>query len=30
MNEAIEDITEKQEAKKEIMYNRIEISLQGV
>jgi hypothetical protein len=30
MNEAIEEITEKQEAKQETMYNRIEIELQGV
>jgi ElaB/YqjD/DUF883 family membrane-anchored ribosome-binding protein len=30
MNEAIKEITEKQEAKKETMYNRIEIKLQGV
>jgi hypothetical protein len=30
MNETIEEITEKKEAKKEIMYNRIEIELQGV
>jgi len=30
MNEAIEEITRKQEAKQETMYNRIEIELQGV
>jgi hypothetical protein len=30
MNEAIEEIIEKQEVKKETMYNRIEIALQGV
>jgi hypothetical protein len=30
MNEAIEEITEKKEAKQETMYNRIEIELQGV
>jgi hypothetical protein len=30
MNEAIEEITKKQEAKKETMYNRIEIKLQRV
>ena len=30
MNEAIEEITEKQEAKQEQIYNRIEIGLQEV
>ena len=30
MNEAIEEITKKQVTKKEAMYNRIEIDLQGV
>jgi hypothetical protein len=30
LNEAIEEITEKQEAKKQMMYNRIEVELQGV
>jgi len=30
MNEAIEEIEEKKEAKQETMYNRIEIELQGV
>jgi hypothetical protein len=30
MNEAIEEIVEKKEAKKETMYKRIEIELQGV
>jgi hypothetical protein len=30
MNEAIEEITEKKEAKKEAMFNRIESELQGV
>jgi hypothetical protein len=30
MNEAIEEITEKQGAKQETLYNRIEIELQGV
>jgi hypothetical protein len=30
MDEAIEEIKKKQEAKKETMYNRIKIELQGV
>jgi hypothetical protein len=30
MNESIEEIIEKQEAKQETMYNKIEIELQGV
>jgi hypothetical protein len=30
MNEAIEEITEKQEAKQDTMYHRVEIELQGV
>jgi hypothetical protein len=30
LNKVIEEITEKQEAKQETMYNRIEIELQGV
>jgi hypothetical protein len=30
MNEAIEEITENKEAKKEAMFNRIERDLQGV
>jgi hypothetical protein len=30
LNEAIEEITKKQEAKKQKMYDRIEVDLQGV
>jgi hypothetical protein len=30
LNESIEEITEKQEAKKQMMYDRIEAKLQGV
>ena len=30
LNEAIEEIIEKQEAKQQMMYNRIEVDLQGV